>query len=177
MAEKKTCAVMLGDSLTYGHNWQDNFPKLLIYNLGVSGDTTLDVAGRLSGVIALKPDKIFLQAGINNFYTHLGQESIFMGHLRIWDELARSLPNTELYILSLLPLDEKRFQLKNKQIMAVNRRLKEKAQQCGLIFIDLYQLFIDDNNNLAPEYTYDGLHLTALAYQRWITAITPYLNH
>ena len=48
---------------------------------------------------------------------------------------------------------------------------KEKVK-----YIDLFTHFVDDNGQMKPEYTNDGLHLLGKGYMLWKEIITPYLK-
>ncbi|UQZ90409.1 hypothetical protein C4J81_14825 [Deltaproteobacteria bacterium Smac51] len=172
--------VMLGDSLTAGNDWTGSFPSsryphLKIHNMGISGNTTIDIIRRLDEVIALKPDSIFFQAGINDFGATGSRRGIVERHKAIWRELRESLPGVRIQVISLLPLAEEKYPGINAKIRDVNVQLKEEAEKSGLVFIDLYRPLADSHGSLPDDFTFDGVHLKAPAYERWIEAIRPYI--
>ena len=167
--------VMLGDSLTFGGNWASALPEYHMINLGVSGDTTRNILARLDQVTQAAPNMIFLQAGVNDLAGGRGPEQIMEGHRRIWHKLAETLPSAQLSVISLFPVDGTRYLGFNGKIKEVNRQMQKMAKEEGLLFIDLYPALTDQDGNLRPDFTFDGLHLQASAYGQWVAAIRPAL--
>jgi lysophospholipase L1-like esterase len=56
---------------------------------------------------------------------------------------------------------------KDQHLLAVNQGLRELAAREQVTLVDLYPAFLDNQNRLVAAYTHDGLHLTALGYQKW----------
>ena len=52
----------------------------------------------------------------------------------------------------------------NKEILEVNRQLKNYCIEKNIVYIDMYQELIDEDGNLKLDYTKDGLHLTNEGY-------------
>ncbi len=171
--------VMLGDSLTARGNWNALLPGFPIRNCGIDGDTCAGVWGRLDEVLALNPRAVFLQIGINDFLGDVEAHEIVAGHLRIWEELSDGLNEAALFVTSLFPYREAAFPYSlplNGDIMAINRELEEKAGQWKLPFINLFPILADGDNQLRPEYSQDGLHLTPAAYKVWAAELLPLMT-
>jgi len=170
--------VFLGDSLTAGNAWDKAFPGLTLKNLGLNGDTWAGVWCRLDEVLALEPDLIFLQIGINDFLRGAPPEEIAVGHLKIWGELTEKSPKAALCVISLLPYMEELLPglQPNLDIMDINRRLAEEAAGRGLEFIDLFSLLADPDQQLPAKYTTDGVHLSPAAYRIWEGRLRPVLE-
>ena len=62
-----------GDSITYGGNWALYFPEKTVINLGYPGDNLLGMQERIVQLEFVKPEKIFIMAGINGL-NHYGIE-------------------------------------------------------------------------------------------------------
>ncbi|MGL4208134.1 MAG: GDSL-type esterase/lipase family protein [Candidatus Adiutrix sp.] len=173
--------VMLGDSLTFGHNWQEAFPRAKVHNLGQNGDTVRGVWSRLDQVITINPDQVFLLIGINDLLCGATSGEIITGQKRIWDELAK-LPQTRLYIISLLPYMEDALPSafggfsQNLILRGLNEQLKTLADENKLTFINLFPLLADEDLQLQPDFTTDGLHLSPAAYKVWEEAIRPFIE-
>jgi lysophospholipase L1-like esterase len=181
--------VFLGDSLTHRFAWPKAFPGYIVHNFGIDGDTTVDVLGRLSSVIAAKPDVVFLQIGINDY---LGMEAwmgesppptgpraaIVRNHREIWRKLRESLPRATVCVCSLLPTA---FPFDaggrtNAGIREINTRLERAAREAGLPYIDLHSRLADADGGLAGEFSQDGVHLTPAAYVVWLETVRPFLD-
>ena len=168
--------IMLGDSLTAGHAWDQAFPLVRLKNLGINGDTAAGVWGRLDEVVGLNPAIIFLQIGINDFLRGAPPDEIGDIHLRIWDEIRERLPQARLHVISMLPFVEDAFPglPPTLELIFLNRRLRDEAEKRGLIFIDLFDDLADENYQLRLDYTIDGLHLLPEAYRVWEDRLRPY---
>lgn len=169
--------VMLGDSLTAGNGWGQAFPDCRILNLSIGGDTCAGVWNRLDKVAMAKPDLIFLMIGTNDFLRGATVEELRQGHLRIWDELIRDLPKTKLYIQSIPPYMEEALPglYPNLDLVDVNHFLADEADRRNLVFIDVFSALANEDKQLPPEYTTDGIHLSRAAYRVWEDLLRPYL--
>lgn len=170
--------IMLGDSLTAGNGWGQAFPKTRLRNLGLNGDTAAGVWGRLDQVVDLKPDRIFLQIGINDFLRGAWPDEIGDLHLRIWDEILERLPQVKLHVISMLPFVGASFPgiPPTFELILLNRQLAEEAEKRSVTFIDLFCDLADENHQLRLDYTSDGLHLLPEAYRVWENRLRPFIN-
>ena len=173
---EKLKVVMLGDSLTAGCDWQARLTEVEVVNQGVCGDSTWTIMARLDKVAAAKPDLIFLQLGINDFGKKPSPEGILERHQKIWRELRAKLPETRLYVVSLLPVSAKRYPRWGRPVVRLNDLLRAAAEESGLTYIDVYSRLSDQDGNLVKNFTYDGLHLLPPAYDRWLEAVKPYID-
>ncbi len=173
--------IFLGDSITYNFTQLKRFKNVI--NMGVGGDKTIEVIGRLNSVTFQKPDKLFLMVGINDFTTNKGK---WGDHLKIpflesyhllLKTLKLSLPKTKFIIQAILPLNISsivsleevgKF---NQEIDELNKEIKSLAIEFGMTFIDFTKKFKDEHNNLKKEYTIDGTHLTEEGYETFFNEI------
>jgi lysophospholipase L1-like esterase len=173
--------VMLGDSLTRQGDWTRLLGRDDVANQGIDGDTSAGVLQRLPGIIAQRPDKIFLMIGINDLRRGGGgtevAERLLANHQRILAKLRAELPQAQIHVLSLLPVSRSFFSFlpDNRRIAEVNQRLRTLAADLGCAWLDLYPLFLDEEGSLARRFTHDGLHLNAQGYQVWRQALAPLL--
>lgn len=173
--------VFLGDSLTDFFPVNDFFPDVEIYNRGIAGDNTSDVMRRLDGITELKPQKLFLLIGINDFHRRkIRPEEMVERIMKIVEALS-DIPN--IYIISWYPLNKTflrftwvfRNKANNAIIRKINRLLEEKANALGYPFINVYDELIDENDNLKREYTLDGIHLSTKGYEQVVRKLKPYI--
>ncbi|MDR7869043.1 MAG: GDSL-type esterase/lipase family protein [Sporomusaceae bacterium] len=101
--------VFLGDSITYGGDWEDLFPATLVENRGIGGDTTLGLLNRLDQVIALKPSQIFLMIGMNDLCYNRPIPEVIANYRRILGRFREELPDTKVYVQSVLPFNDRIF--------------------------------------------------------------------
>lgn len=171
--------VFLGDSLTDNNEWNEMFNSIDIYNRGIQGDTTDGVVERIGQVTEGKPKKIFLMIGHNDLLRGNNAENIdnlVNNYSKIIETIKKDSPNTEVYIQSILPVNNELFgdEIENSDINAVNERLK-KLEKDNVKYVDLYSLFVKDNQ-LNSKYTNDGVHLTGDGYMLWKKAIEQYVK-
>jgi len=179
LPNQKEEIIFLGASLVEGANWAEMFQNPNITNRGIAGDKTADVLARLEEATASKPKKIFLQCGFNDLSNDVSQEILLANYVKILSKISKDSPQTLVYMISLLPV---RYELlgeevKNEQIMIANGKLKELAEKKGVIFIDMFSPLEEneENHQLNPNYTNDGLHLTADGYTRFKALLQRYL--
>ena len=170
--------VFFGDSITQFGDWRPYFPNLTIGNLGHSGDRIYHLEQRIDTVKALSPKKLFLMIGTNSLVDKTPEECA-KEYAHLLDRLQKELPDTTIYVESLLPISQKRDQDETKRtteaILAFNKELQKIAEAKGLTYIDLYAVYEKDGA-LNPAYTSDGLHLLPDAYGPWTEAIRPYIE-
>ena len=161
--------VMLGDSLIEGNNWQAAFPKVSLANRGIGGDTTEGMLRRLDTVQKLKPAKVFLMAGINDlsWYGRPVTE-VFQQYSRLIDALGRG--GARVYVQSTLKVGPLFPSQTNVAVAALNEQLRGYCNRGHCRYIDLNPI-LAPQGVLAQDYTYDQLHLTPAAYEKWVHAI------
>ena len=176
-----TQIVMLGNSLTAGAEWNELLKKPNVVNRGIVGDDAPAILRRIECVTAGHPQKIFLMFGVNDISHDLSADSVCKDVTRLIDTIMAQTPDTKLYIQSCLPCNNSfgRYKTmigKEQTIRDLNVLLRREAEKRGLTFIDIHQAFCDEEGNLKKEWTSDGLHLLAPAYETWRDLILPYIN-
>ena len=169
--EKKNPVVFFGDSITFGADWQRLFPDVPVVNRGISGDTTLGLLNRQDEIIALRPRQIFLMIGTNDLCFYRPPDKVLVNYDRILQRFRTELPDTPVYVQSILPFNDQLFPAnglrKNQNIRELNKGIKQLAQKHGYAYLDLTASFTGADGRLLPQYTYDGLHLNDDAYLVW----------
>ncbi|NRB06248.1 MAG: lipolytic protein G-D-S-L family [Richelia sp.] len=166
---KNRLSILIGDSLSM---W---FPKeklpdgQLWLNQGISGDTSTGVLKRLSIFSVTKPQAIYIMAGINDLRRGIKAPTIINNHRLIIRRLRKTHPQTEIIIQSILPT--RRADLPNNYIRYINKQLAIASKQEGAKFVKIYNWFTDFQENLRPELTTDGLHLSQEGYDVWRSAL------
>lgn len=176
-----TQIVMLGNSLTAGAEWHELLHNPRVVNRGIIGDDTTDIMQRLKDVTDGHPAKIFLMAGANDISHNLSARRVTDNIAELIDSIRAQTPQTRLYVLSLLPVNNsfgryKTMEGKEETIRAVNTLLSEECRERGLTFIDMHNDFCDANGNLNHDWTDDGLHLLLPAYLHWRDILLPFID-
>ena len=167
--------VFFGDSLTRGSSFHEYFPDKKIVNLGFSGDTISGMINRVNMIKTVSPKTIFFMGGINSLSDY-NSDRFFESYIALIDLIIKEVPNSTLYIQSILPISKKKeFSVcRNKTICKINKRIKNLSDEKNIKFIDLHSKFIL-NGELNPAYTTDGLHLSQEAYDLWAKTITDFI--
>ena len=169
--------VFLGNSITDGGEFAELFGMSNIKNRGISADVVKGVEKRLDRVIENQPRKIFLLIGINDVSHNLSADRIASDYARIVKRIRKEAPRSELYIQSVMPVnnDFKRYKNllgKERVIPELNGKLRTLAESTGAHYVDLWPALADPaTGKLRREFTNDGLHLTGKGYKAWTAAI------
>jgi lysophospholipase L1-like esterase len=96
----------------------------------------------------------------------------------ILEQIKRQTPETQVFIQSLLPMNTIDYSItvNNSDIIAVNRHLQDLASEFSYTYIDLHQQFTNDQKQVDPVYTIDGVHLNGKGYLNWAKIVSPYVN-
>lgn len=160
---------MLGDSITYGVNWNELFNRDII-NRGIGGDTTAGFLFRLEQVIKLNPKKVFIMGGINDIAGYYNVHEIFENYKKILSNLKNK--DITPYVQSTLYTTRKDL---NPHVEELNFLLKKYCKENNIVFIDLNKN-LSSEKVLKSEYTYDGVHLNASGYDIWKNEIYKYIK-
>jgi len=175
--------VMIGDSITYGGNWNSLLKNKKVANLGIGGDITDGVLNRFGYVYLLEPKICFIMIGINDLILNKPVEDVMVSYRKI----ATEIKNHELKVIiqSVLHLGEKYYinhmaghdkneWIKiNEKIKILNEKLEEMSLEFGIEFINLNDE-LSMNNVLLEKYGDEsGIHLNILGYEKWAEIIKP----
>ncbi len=163
--------VFLGDSLTQGGDWESWFPDLNAINLGVGGNTTDDVLGRLEAVVALNPDEIVLLIGTNDLGMRRTVESLVRNIQSTLVDLRRELPGSRMLVQSIVP----RGREFADRIREANIHLRQFSATVHAQFLDLWPVMALEDGELNPTFSDDRLHLNDAGYEAWLSELRPAL--
>ena len=171
--------VFIGNSITEGgQDWGDKLKIANVKNRGISGDVTDGVLVRLGELIKYKPKSIFIMIGVNDLFNLYYRKEIpspdyvINNLLKITTQLHEKLPNTKIYLQTLLPTARDFI---NQSINVVNASIKVHQSNGTYTLIDLNPHFTADNGLIKSSLTYDGTHLNIQGYLLWSELIMKYL--
>ncbi len=174
----KTDTVFLGNSLTEGFDLTGHFGRDDLINRGMSGNLTQHVYYRLEEITKTKPAAVFLMIGINDVFNGVKKEIIVSNIQKIIDDIIRKCPDTNLYLQSVLPVNETNLignENLNIRIYELNNSLRILCKQRKIPFIDIHPDFLNDKGEMDMIYTYDGVHLSKDGYLQWARLLKKYL--
>lgn len=172
-------ALLIGDSRTVGLQeygtltnacWFANV-GMSVYNLQ-SAQIAVPGLGTLSLETLLTQktfEKIYLMLGVNelgyDFNTTVTRYQELVEKIRAWQ------PDAILFIEANLHLSQRRSAtdsiVNNANIDRFNAEIAKLADQRTVFYIDINELFDDENGSLCADYTSDGTHIYAKYYQEW----------
>jgi lysophospholipase L1-like esterase len=169
--------VLLGDSITDWYPISDFFDDdTPIINSGFAGYKTKDLLNNLDETVyRYNPTKVFIQIGTNDLNSDDSNSEIAYDNiLELIKEIKTNRPYAEIYLESIYPVNQdcektnkqSTGKRENKEIVKLNNKLKEYSKENGVTYLDMYNKLSDENGNLKPEYTYDGLHLNSDGYSK-----------
>lgn len=175
-------AAFLGDSLTVGFvDYEINVGDAQI--LGYEGASPNQIANRATmanGEVALdvlsgaQPAKLYLLMGANALAYQTGNDEGFLSYYgQMLDELKAALPNTAIYVQSVLPVRSdvaaEMPGLTPERVASINASLQTMAAEKGCYYLALTEALCDENGYLNTSYAeQDGLHLTVSGYNAWV---------
>jgi len=187
--------VFLGNSITQGLlRHTDKLSGNNIVNRGISGDHTDGVLARLEEIIHYKPQAVFLLIGVNDLFEdnrsrpERTPEYVAKNIFLISDIINKKSPNTKIFTQTIIPINNNQYLTEkpnieflhvdyspsiNEQINEVNKILKSNL---SLNIIDLHSTFLNEDLQLNPKFSTDGVHLNDLGYQNWIDIINQILK-
>ncbi len=169
--------VFLGNSITAGFDLAHYFPGNRIVNRGIIADHMDGLMERLdNSALNLKPKKLFLMIGINDIGDKRSDEYLKTMFVTLIDTLQEELPETEIYLHSILPTSSRWKNCPPDQIKRINGFLLGLALEKDLVFINLHPSFLGDMQYLNPDLTRDGLHPNQAGYDIWAEKIKTYVN-
>jgi len=170
LSESPGSIIFLGDSQTEQAEWRELFPDgPVVLNRGISGDYTVALLERLPEILRHKPLKIFLLIGVNDLAFGNSVPEIEMGYRAIVQKIRTESPDTELYLQSVLPVnnDVRHVGVKNIKVLELNIRIAQIARDFALPFLDIATPLKDSDGRLAAKFTEDGLHVNGMGYSVW----------
>ena len=167
--------IFVGNSITDFCDWYELFGKANIKNRGIGGDIIEGVIYRLDEITESHPAKIFLMIGTNDLDKDYCVNEILKNYEVLVELILTKTPETKLYLQSVLPTkdDPKR---KNTDIMEINNGIVEIAKKRSLTYVNLFDLFKTDKNEMNMDFSFDGLHLNGKGYLIWKDAVVDYIE-
>ena len=163
--------IMLGNSLQNNALWTELFPMGYVVNRGISGDVIDGVHQRIDEIVGDHPDKIFLITGTNDLVNDpdVTALQVYDRYEKLIVDIQEQLPETELYVQSMLPINPKSkfYEGFNERAAEINKLLEAGAGRYGYFFLDIAKVLSDEKGDLREDCTTDGIHLSASGYFYW----------
>ncbi len=188
-----------GEILFTGSSLMEQFPinellmsnkmTQIIYNRGIGGFTTDDMLQYMDEMVyGTRPSKIFINIGTNDISKPQYRLETLIGNYRtILCRTKEHLPQAEIFMMAYYPVNETdklpdipgaagMFATRNNEnLRTANQAVEALAAELGCRYIDVNRGLIDDRGKLKKEYTIEGIHMYANAYQIILENMKPYL--
>lgn len=165
--------VFFGDSITRAWNLVESFPGKGYINRGIGGQTTSQMVLRFQqDVIALRPAVVIILAGTNDIAGNTGMisEADIEANFATMAELAK-IHHIGVIFSSITPVNnytsskDMYIERPHKEILDLNRWLKDYCDREGIIYLDYYSGLVDDAGMLRRGLSKgDGLHPNEKCY-------------
>lgn len=152
-------AIFIGDAFVEGIDlYQFLDSDQLIYDRNW---TTGKASNAMSQVSASNANKVFLQIGINDLNNGRSADKVYESYKELVDDIKGSLPNAEIYVVSLFPVTSgfaarDNIAIDNDEVAKLNEQL---AAMEGVTFLDVNKSIADSDGNLPNEMSTSGLNI------------------
>jgi lysophospholipase L1-like esterase len=174
--------LLMGDSITDFWRNEDGpfagkavldeyFGHWNIANFGIAGDTTQGVLYRLQNGEGegFSPRAVMLMIGTNNTRANNAAE-IAEGVGAVVLQLKQSFPDAKLLLLGIFPRGAADAPVRDT-IAAINASISRLHDGDKVHYLDIGDVFLDDQGNIPAEVMSDGLHPGPEGYRRWAEAV------
>jgi len=164
-------------SIRFWTSLEEDFPEKNVLNRGFGGSEFSDLiyySDQL--IIQYLPKKIFVYEGDNDIASGKSVDNIMKDAGYLISKIRRSLPNTEVHIISPKPsIARKKFKPK---YLELNNKLKMWcASNDKLTFVDVWTPMCDKDGEVKRDlFIIDRLHMNAKGYTIWKNTISPFVN-
>ena len=178
--------VFVGDSIISNYDLEKYYTNMNVVNSGVLGNGTVDILENISDrIYQYNPSKVFLMIGTNDIKNQVNVDDISLNIERIVNLIKQNRPYAEIYLLSVSPInssDDDKIELSivdgrdNEDIKKLNELVNKLCDEKDLVYVDLYNKLVDDNNELNIDYTVDGVHISEDGYKIITEEIMKYIK-
>ena len=173
-------ACFIGDSRTKGFGMYSGLKTTTYAKVGlqlykVFDDRVVDtVDGKLTvpEALAVGPQfgKIYLMFGLNEM--GWGNDEMFIEkYYELIDAIKALQPGAIIYVQQVMHVSKKKMTesptFSNARIDQRNELLREMAKNENVYYIQLNDVFTDEEGNLPEGYSFDGVHMSAATMQIW----------
>ncbi|MDE6152292.1 MAG: hypothetical protein K2G12_09960 [Prevotella sp.] len=149
----------LGDSMIANWDVESTFPNRITKNLGVDG---LHVEGLRNANISDMSAEVVVLVGTNDLHGHMSDDEL-TSYSDIYEkEICQIGGGRRIFVISVLPTSDKD---KNRIIEKFNKEMCQRLKEhTDVIYVDCYDVFIDETGVLREDLSRDGLHLNDYGY-------------
>lgn len=115
--------------------------------------------------------KIYLMVGINELGTG-GTERFQNAYKEVLKKFRKWQPDAVIYVQSIMGVSPKKDKsdpvFNNTNIRDKNYAISKLTDGIHIFYLNIQEIYEDENHNLAQELTFDDVHLYAQHYDKWV---------
>ena len=162
-----------------------------VYNRGIGGTTTEDFIREIDTVLLdLEPSKVFINIGTNDMskepYGDRWMEQLLKNYGKILKILKERLPYTEVFLMAYYPVNDayvnenptaaSMLEVRTMDnINKINGEIEKLTGDFGYQYINVNEGLLGADGKLKLEYTIEGVHMYAAAYEVVFENLKKYL--
>lgn len=186
-AEGPVGLLFLGDSITEGWRkvpelWESAWGQYQPANFGIGGDQTQHVIWRIEDgeLDKISPKVVVLMIGTNNTGGNTAEE-ITAANKKIVNLIREKLPETKVLLLAIFPRGPRTSgngvvengKDRMAKIDAINAEMAKWDDGERVFFLNINDVFLNDEGKIPDEIMPDQLHPNAKGYALWVEAMAP----
>jgi lysophospholipase L1-like esterase len=115
--------------------------------------------------------------GTNDINLKIPNSYIIRNYERIIEAVKKGSPHTQIIVQSVFPINNQLigrqyYKGTNEEIQQLNQQIRRMAAAQKLRYVDVYTDLLDaKKEGMDARFTYDGLHLSGLGYERWVQVL------
>jgi lysophospholipase L1-like esterase len=172
--------VFMGGQQIANCDWYELLDNCKIKNRGIPGAQIIRDTDRLDKILKNGPAQVFLLYGIDELNAGVSVETVVEQYKNFVNFILANSPMTEILIQSVFPVakEQQRIKVRNEDIEEFNMEMKEFALENGIVYIDLYSDFLnEEKDGIRISYTVgDGYLLSATGYTLWKDRIQSFIK-
>ena len=172
-------ALFIGDSRTVGlSEYADLGEATFFCDVGMNSFKLFDESVSVEGVGTVTLEQLLESKSFGKVYILLGinelgcsTESIIAKIQELVDYIEQHQPQAIVFLQANMHVTESRSNsdetFNNENIDALNEEIEKLADGENIFYIDINEVFDDENGNLGSDFSGDGIHVSAMGYKDW----------
>lgn len=178
--------LFVGDFYFSQYDIENSFLQTKYVNNNKEDNTSSDILENINtNIYQYNPSDVFILIGINDLDQGILSSEINNNIKSIIDGIKENRKGANIYILSLLPINDSDNEiinknyisnLNNKEISETNELIEKTCENEKVKYVDIYKELIDKDGLLDIKYTTNGLYLNDVGYQMITDVLNEYIK-
>ncbi len=170
--------LLVGDDVIDRGIWNRFYNDSRVKNRGIALEGTQCTAFRLPELMESKPSKLFLCTGLYDLKLQKSATQTAAAILQMIETAHEISPETELYVMSIVPDPKLQAQGENwvDSAYVVNQRLAEAAENLPYTWLNTNEVLAGKNGVLKQGFTFDGSRINGAGYAHLTRYLEPYIG-